>query len=159
MSKNQLLILVALLICPPTAVVLYSAITSYNFTANDAAPKYQKLRWQDLKKLNLENDYTPPGLEKINNTRVHIPGFVVPLEDEDTKLTEFLLVPTPQACIHVPPPPANQMILVKMDPKSAPKRSWGAVWIKGRLQITTAKTQYGKISYRLYGELAEAYQE
>jgi uncharacterized protein len=159
MTRSQLWVLLSLLILPPTGIILYSAVATYLKSDEGEAEKYHKLRWQDLKQLDVRNNYVPPALATLNNTRVMIPGFVVPLEDEDTKLAEFLLVPSPQACIHVPPPPPNQMILVKMDPNHSPKRSWGAVWLKGRLQISSSETQYGKISYRLYGEGAEVYRD
>ncbi|RJG49887.1 DUF3299 domain-containing protein [Motilimonas pumila] len=41
-----------------------------------------------------------------------IPGFLVPLEMTDSKVTQFLLVPTAGACIHTPPPPPNQIVIV-----------------------------------------------
>lgn len=47
-----------------------------------------------------------------NGRTVRLPGFVVPLDYEGTGVTAFLLVPYAGACIHVPPPPANQLVLV-----------------------------------------------
>ena len=60
---------------------------------------------------------------------VRIPGVVVPLEDSKDGLKEFLLVPYFGACVHSPPPPANQIVHVL--PKSPAKglRSMDAVWI------------------------------
>src|SRR4029450_4479016 len=49
---------------------------------------------------------------KLDNRRVRIPGFVVPLDGEREKTREFLLVPYFGACIHAPAPPANQVIHV-----------------------------------------------
>ena len=51
---------------------------------------------------------------ELNNKSIRIPGFVVPVEttDENT-VTEFFLVPFYGACIHVPPPPPNQIIFVR----------------------------------------------
>ena len=83
---------------------------------------------------------------------------IVPLDDDDQGLSEFLLVPSPQACIHVPAPPPNQMVMVHMRSGAAPKRSWGPVWIKGRLHIATSDSQYGKISFKIRGDSAERYQ-
>jgi hypothetical protein len=39
----------------------------------------------------------------------------------------------------------------------APQRSWGPVWVMGRLFIATQESQYGKISYMMTGESAEPY--
>lgn len=53
-------------------------------------------------------------VEVFNGAKVNIPGFVVPLDfDEQQQVTEFLLVPFFGACIHLPPPPPNQIIHVK----------------------------------------------
>ena len=44
---------------------------------------------------------------------VRLPGYVVPLANaQDGRLTEFLFVPYYGACIHVPPPPPNQIVHV-----------------------------------------------
>lgn len=46
---------------------------------------------------------------------VRLPGYVVPLEnDTDGRLREFLFVPYYGACIHVPPPPPNQIVHVRL---------------------------------------------
>lgn len=51
---------------------------------------------------------------ELNNESVRIPGFVVPVEsNDDNAITEFFLVPYFGACIHVPPPPPNQIIFVR----------------------------------------------
>ena len=48
-------------------------------------------------------------VSEFDNTKIKIPGFVVPLEmKEGTTVTEFLLVPFFGACLHQPPPPPNQ---------------------------------------------------
>ena len=56
---------------------------------------------------------------ELNGSTVKIPGFVIPLEGDENTVTEFLLVPYFGACIHVPPPPPNQIIYVKF-PQGAP---------------------------------------
>lgn len=56
---------------------------------------------------------------ELNNKPVIMPGFVLPLEYAGTKVTEFLLVPWVGACIHTPPPPANQIIHVVVDKNHA----------------------------------------
>ncbi|CAH0530366.1 DUF3299 domain-containing protein [Vibrio hippocampi] len=52
---------------------------------------------------------------KLDLRKVTIPGFVVPLEMDGMLTTKFLLVPIAGACIHTPPPPANQTIIVDID--------------------------------------------
>ena len=53
--------------------------------------------------------------QSLDGKRVHIGGYVVPLDFEATTVKEFLLVPFVGACIHVPPPPANQIVYVKVE--------------------------------------------
>ena len=53
-----------------------------------------------------------PTNPKMDGARVRLPGYVVPLEEVKGELKEFLLVPYFGACIHSPPPPANQIVHV-----------------------------------------------
>ena len=65
---------------------------------------------------------------------VRIPGFVVPLEFRDLKAVEFLLVPTAGACIHTPPPPANQIVHVRYPQGLEFEGLYAPVWVKGRME-------------------------
>jgi uncharacterized protein len=53
-----------------------------------------------------------PDLQGLINGVACVPGYMVPLEDNLEEVTEFLLVPYPGACIHVPPPLPNQIVHV-----------------------------------------------
>ena len=62
-----------------------------------------------------QSQITNPDLE---NRSVQLTGYVLPLNENrrqqtDQRVDEFLLVPFVGACIHVPPPPPNQMIYIK----------------------------------------------
>lgn len=95
-------------------------------------------------------------LQQLDGKQVKIPGFMVPLEDNERKVTEFLLVPSPQACIHVPPPPPNQMVYVVM--KKGVEAAVGApIWVYGDLKISTKRSKYGEVSFELSGDEIEAY--
>ena len=56
---------------------------------------------------------------ELNGKPVVMPGYVLPLEYAGKKVTEFLLVPWVGACIHTPPPPANQIVHVVVDENQA----------------------------------------
>jgi hypothetical protein len=56
-----------------------------------------------------------PVRQDLQGTKVRLPGYVVPLEYSQGAIREFLLVPYFGACIHSPPPPANQIVLVRLD--------------------------------------------
>lgn len=107
--------------------------------------------WRLLRNLDYENGVIPDQLQELDNRLVRIPGFMVPLEDEQMRSSEFLLVPSPQACIHVPPPPPNQMILVEMLDDQAVEVTWGAIWLEGRLQIVDRSHFFGEASYSIQG--------
>jgi hypothetical protein len=72
--------------------------------------------------------------EALVGETVHIPGYVVPLEFADQKAVEFLRVPTAGACIHTPPPPANQSVHVWYPKGVKVKGLYDAVWVKGRIE-------------------------
>ncbi len=72
-------------------------------------------------------------VEALNGQQVRIPGYFLPLEQSDTKVTEFLLVPYIGACIHVPPPPPNQIVHVRTLQKKgfSSKNLYTPVWVTG----------------------------
>lgn len=80
---------------------------------------------------------------------VRIPGFVVPLEDSKDGLKEFLLVPYFGACVHSPPPPANQIIHVLPNTPVKGVRSMDAVWITGTLSVAQTDSYMGTSGWRL----------
>jgi hypothetical protein len=101
-----------------------------------------------------------PIAPAMDGARVRIPGFIVPLEVARHQITEFLLVPYYGACIHVPPPPANQIIHVFPDkPLKKGMESMDAVWISGTLQTLPSDTDMGSASYRMKAEVVEAYKD
>lgn len=93
----------------------------------------------------------------LQGKQVRVPGFVVPLEDLNSSVKEFLLVPYYGACVHMPPPPPNQMIFVQF--KSNMKVAlFDAVWLEGMLEIIRVDSPYGVVGYRLQGRKLTPYQ-
>lgn len=125
--------------------------------AASANAKPVDVDWATLRDLDINTGAAPGHLKKLDGQMVRVPGFIVPLEDNQNSVSEFLLVPSPTACIHTPPPPANQMIHVRMAGGRKASMSYGPVWAKGRLRITDVMGPYGKSSYELLGELTEPY--
>jgi hypothetical protein len=60
------------------------------------------------------------------------------------KAVEFLLVPTAGACIHTPPPPANQIVHVRYPEGIEIKTLYDAVWVDGEI---AAETTVKAVSY------------
>lgn len=75
----------------------------------------------------------------LDGELVRMPGYVLPLEFDGTAIDEFLLVPYVGACIHVPPPPRNQMVLVKLNQSYALKDQFEPVWVTGRMRAREVK--------------------
>ena len=156
--------------------------------AKGASAQYRQITWDDLippdwrpedlfKEFDLESmtDRDPramelmqklreawdraPVIERMNGQRVRIPGFVVPLENEGDTIREFLLVPYFGACIHVPPPPANQLIHVMPDKPIPGKWNMVPVWVSGVLTVARFDSDLGNAGYQLRGIEVEEYKE
>lgn len=100
-----------------------------------------------------------PINDKMDGALVRIPGFVVPLEDSKEGMKEFLLVPYFGACIHSPPPPANQIIHVQLSQPVRGLRSMEAVWIQGPLQAFRFDSFMGVSGYRMQAQAVELFVE
>jgi hypothetical protein len=84
-------------------------------------------------------------VEELNGKRVRLPGYLLPLEVTGTQVTEFFLVPYVGACIHVPPPPPNQIVHVKLvgNESYQSKKLFEPVWVTGVISATsTVKELY-----------------
>ena len=102
-------------------------------------------------------DYTRP-VEELDGKFVKLPGFIVPLEsDEGGMLNEFLLVPYFGACIHVPPPPPNQIVYVTLDEPYNLTNTWDPYWIIGEMQVKPYFGQVADSVYQLAGQRVEKY--
>lgn len=125
-----------------------------------AAEESAKVDWRTLRGLNYRTGEMTEPLQKVNGKQVKVPGFMVPLEDDDEYVTEFLLVPYVGACIHTPPPPPNQIVYVKVDGGKKTKVSfWDPVWVHGKLHVELVKSPYGDVSFKLNSNLIEPYKE
>ena len=92
-----------------------------------------------------------PIVKRLNGKLVKIPGFVVPIEGDNETTTEFLLVPYFGACIHVPPPPANQIVYVKFSEAVPIENLYDAVWVTGTLSTDGWEGDLATVGYSLVG--------
>lgn len=115
--------------------------------------------WDELARLDYKTGVIPKELQVHHKAIVAIPGFAVPLEDDISKVEEFLLVPNRMACIHAPPPPPNQMVYIKMNEAISLKDFWGPIWVTGTLLITDAASKYGKAMFEMKGIEIRPYEE
>lgn len=94
-------------------------------------------------------DMNAPVVEALDGTKVRIPGFVVQLQAEDSKVTEFLLVPYEGACIHVPPPPPNQVVLVRFPEGYPIRQAFNPVWVEGIIKVERAEGDLAVVAYQM----------
>lgn len=97
-----------------------------------------------------------PTEPSLNGKKIRLPGFVLPLDQSDS-LKTFLLVPYFGACIHSPPPPANQIIQVVLDKAVKGFRSMDPVWVQGTMELFRTDSPWGSVGYRLKAVKVEAY--
>ncbi|MDR0423410.1 MAG: DUF3299 domain-containing protein [Rickettsiales bacterium] len=91
-----------------------------------------------------------PADKKWNGVDVEMNGFVSPLEYDKNGIREFFFVPYFGACIHSPPPPANQIIFVKLNkPISVDDYYDNYVKIKGTLLVEESKKEIGVSGYSM----------
>jgi len=121
---------------------------------SDADPRAQQM----LKQLREIWDNAPTNPALVGQ-KVRIPGFVVPLEDSQDGLKEFLLVPYFGACIHSPPPPSNQIIHVLPISPAKNVKSMDAVWIHGVLKTERTDSYMGAAAYRIEAQEVLPYQD
>ncbi len=93
----------------------------------------------------------------LEGAAIRIPGYLVPLEETKAGMKEFLLVPYFGACIHSPPPPANQIIHVLPKTPAQGLRSMDAVWVSGTMKLVRSDTSMGTSGYRMVAVLVEPY--
>lgn len=100
-----------------------------------------------------------PAEPALNGRRIRIAGFALPLERQGDKVTEFLIVPYFGACIHTPPPPANQIIHARSARPLTGVKIMTPLWTYGTLAVQRGETQWGVAGYRLTVDKIAPYME
>lgn len=90
-----------------------------------------------------------PVNASLAGQKVRIPGFVIPIEQSESGVDELLLVPYFGACIHTPPPPANQIIHVKLSEAEPAVGAMQAYWVWGELTTSKFSSELGDAAYHL----------
>ncbi len=101
-----------------------------------------------------------PVVPALNGQQVKLPGYIVPLEvGDDGKVTQFLLVPYFGACIHVPPPPANQIVFVRYAEGVLLDALYQPFWIEGPLSTTAASSDIAEAGYSMQANRVYPYDQ
>ncbi|WP_198679756.1 DUF3299 domain-containing protein [Aliidiomarina minuta] len=148
--------------------IWFSAALTFFVTMGVHASDFRTIEWKELKPddwqapavrdpsyydrnpdAQVQTGLDAPVIEELNGDKVRIPGYVVQLEGDDRRVTEFLLVPYFGACIHVPPPPPNQIIHVSF-PEGVPYSvTYDAVWVSGTVKVERKEGDIAVVGYQI----------
>jgi hypothetical protein len=174
-----------LFLASPSAVAAGVAVDTSTSTAVAAEP-YKEITWSDLipkewnpaklapgRRLGIMSDLDPdtqiafaqmrlafdnaPTVAGMDGAQVKLPGYLVPLEEVRGELKEFLLVPYFGACIHTPPPPANQIVFVRLKTPIPGFHAMDTVWVRGQLATTRQASYMGSSGYKIEAVSVERY--
>ena len=100
-----------------------------------------------------------PVVKALDGQQVKLPGYIVPLNvSDENRVIEFLLVPYYGACIHVPPPPSNQIVYVTSELGVQLDDLYQPFWIEGPLKVEVASSELVEAGYRMAAEKIYAYE-
>ena len=92
----------------------------------------------------------PPVVPALDGQVIRLPGYIVPLEvNEEGRTTDFLLVPYFGACIHVPPPPSNQIVHVTSKEGVKLDELYQPYWIVGAMQVKPSTSDLADAGYQM----------
>ena len=97
----------------------------------------------------VQPDLDAPVVKALDGQSVSLPGFVVPLEGDSEPITEFLLVPYFGACIHVPPPPPNQLVHVTIKGGVPIDSLYDAIVVTGVIKTQTWSGEIAQVGYTM----------
>jgi hypothetical protein len=104
---------------------------------------------------------------EYNGKLVAIAGYLLPLDFNDEGVKEFLLVPNVGACIHVPPPPPNQVVYVKTERPYIMADIFDSVLVTGTMRVASVSKNLSLVDganqvdagYSVKADSIEAYRE
>jgi len=97
---------------------------------------------------------------EFNGRAVRIPGFIVPLDyDDHQTITSFFIVPFFGACLHLPPPPPNQIIYATFPKGLQLEALYDPFWIEGVMSTTLIENDVATAAYSMAVLSYEPYSE
>ena len=95
--------------------------------------------------------------EALSGAYIRMPGYVVPLDLTSDGTSTFILVPYVGACVHVPPPPPNQLVFTTVEPRWQIEDLWNAGWGTGTMATQLQSTELAETGYALTAEKIELF--
>ena len=104
--------------------------------------------------------YSAKTVAALDGKAIRLGGYPVPLEtDAEGRSTLFFLVPYPGACIHVPPPPPNQLVLVRYPKGIELEDIYAPLWVSGTLQVEQVSNELADAAYALEAGMVRVVEE
>ena len=151
---------------PPEVLEILLNPPAYISEIEDGSPEDQTTSQISNATLEEEEDVYQRALAstdvntELDGQSVRIPGFVVPLEfDEAQTISQFFLVPYFGACLHMPPPPPNQIILVDAPAGVQMAALYEPFWIEGQISTTVSENDMAKSAYAMQLHRLTPYRE
>jgi len=104
--------------------------------------------------------YSTKTVAAFDGKAIRLGGYPVPLEtDSQGRSTLFFLVPYPGACIHVPPPPPNQLVLVRYPQGIELEDIYAPLWVSGTLKIEQVSNELADAAYAMQADAVRVVEE
>ena len=109
--------------------------------------------WRTLSKLGPEMKKPPEDVAQLVGKTVKVAGFVIANEyDGADEHNEFLITPVSGGCVHVPPPPPNYIMHVKMAAGKKAKMYMGPIEVEGILTLPKKSKDRDAFSFEMEGQ-------
>lgn len=127
----------------------------------DSVDAFSNQEFQDERAKAFQDALTSLNVVKsFDGKGIKIPGYIVPLQQNaEQEVTEFFIVPYFGACLHMPPPPPNQIIYAKFPDGIELDSLYNAFWFTGTLKIQTIDNALGTSAYSMTLDSFDVYEE
>ncbi len=99
-------------------------------------------------------------IEAMDGKHIEIPGFIVPVGFNGAQIvTSFFLVPYFGACLHMPPPPPNQIIYIEIEDGFLLEELYDPVVVSGKLSVSLFEDQIATSAYSMTLDKIRMYYE
>jgi hypothetical protein len=160
-----------------TLLVAAASFAAVPYRARANTPRV--LEWKDLippgvpysqiigeGKMDAINDTWLPVFDKnatklnkdLNGAYIKMPGYMLPFDVTSKGVTSFILVPFAGACLHTPPPPANQLVFVDTKEPWVTESMWDPVWVTGQMRHEVQSTTLAEVGYAMQADTIELYE-
>ena len=130
-------------------------------SAQDALDSFQQRQLEDEQAQQYQAALSSTRvIQGFDGKAIRIPGFIVPLaQNEDKEVTRFFIVPYFGACLHMPPPPPNQILYVESEQGITLENLYDPYWFEGVVSIEQKVDAMGTSAYSLSLDNYALYEE